>query len=344
MSRRLSRWVLPLLALTLVAAWAAGRRPVPPPVSETRFLMDTLVTVTLWGLEGEEARAATEAAFAALEAVDREMARIPGTPLWDLNEAGGGALSTPLAEVLEASLAWAHRTEGAFDPTVGPLLDLWGLWDLGTRGGAPLPPPPTGELETALARVGWERLEWDPQSRRLDLGGGALDLGGIAKGYAIDRAVAALRAKGVRNFLINAGGDLYVAGAKGRAPWRVGIQHPREPGGFLRVVSPAEGALVTSGDYERAYVWEMEGERERIHHILDPRTGRPARECQSVTVWAPEATAADALATAVFVLGPEAGLALLEAEPGAEGLLVDAGGTLHETQGFRRVAPEAAPR
>lgn len=344
MKGRLARWGLPLLALALVAAWTAGRRPVPPPVSETRFLMDTLVTVTLWGVEGGEARAAADAAFAALEAVDREMARVPGTPLWDLNEAGGGVVSAPLAEVLDASLAWARRTGGAFDPTVAPLLDLWGLWDLGKRGGTPVPPPTTGDLEHSLARVGWERLVWDPSARRLDLGGGALDLGGIAKGYAIDRAVAALRDRGARDFLVNAGGDLYVAGAKGRAPWRVGIQHPREAGEFLRVVAPAEGALVTSGDYERAYVWEAEGERERIHHILDPRTGRPAQGCRSATVWAAQAMAADALATAVFVLGPEAGLALLESELGAEGLVVGADGQVHETPGFRGVAPEAAPR
>lgn len=335
---RLLRWAFPLLALGLVLTYAAGRRPSPPsPFSETRFLMGTVVTVTLWGLEGEQARRASEGAFAALEAVDREMARIPGTPLWDLNRAGGGTLSPPLAEVVGASLAWAHRTGGVFDPTVAPLLDLWGLGD---GADVPRPPPDAEELGHALGRVGWGRLVWDPEGRRLDLAGTELDLGGIAKGYAVDRAVAALRSRGARHFIVNAGGDLFVAGAKGPTPWRVGIQHPRDPAGFLRVVSPTEGALVTSGDYERAYSWDGE----RVHHVLDPRTGRPARGCQAVTVWAPRALTADALATAVFVLGPEEGLALLESEPGAEGLVVDAQGAVRETSGFRRVAPEAAPR
>ncbi|MDW7711861.1 MAG: FAD:protein FMN transferase, partial [Deferrisomatales bacterium] len=178
----------------------------------------------------------------------------------------------------------------------------------------------------------WERLAWEPEGHRLDLGGAALDLGGIAKGYGVDRAVAALRGRGARDFIVDAGGDLFVAGAKGPSAWRVGIQHPREPGSFLRVVSPSEGALVTSGDYERAA------------HVFDPRTGRPARGCQAVTVWAPDALTADALATAVFVLGPEEGLALLEAEPEAEGLVVGAEGSVGETSGFRRRVPEASPR
>ena len=328
---RIVRWTLPVLALGLVVAYAAVRRPAKP-VTETRFLMDTLVTVTVQGLPEADARAAAAAAFGAMEAVDREMARREGTPLWELNRAGGGPVGPATRGVLEAALAWARRTRGAFDPTVGRLLDLWDI------PSGPHPPPSPDEVGGALDRVGWDRVRLGPAG--VDLGGTEVDLGGIAKGYAIDRAAEALRARGARDFIVNAGGDLYVAGSRGDRPWRIGIQHPRGPQEFLRVVAPVEGALVTSGDYERFYEWDGE----RIHHILDPRTGYPARGCRSVTVWAPTAVDADALATAAFVLGPEDGLALLEGQPGVEGLLVGSGGEVVETPGFSRVAPEIRRR
>jgi len=327
---RLARWAVPLAAVALVMAYASGRRPGAEPFTETRFLMDTLVTVTVWGTPEPDARAAEERAFAALAAVDQEMARVEGTPLWELNRAGGGRVSEALASVLADALAWARRTGGAFDPTVAPLLDLWDI----PRG--PHPPPSPLAVDAALSQVGWDRVRLDPGRRTVDLGRTRVDLGGIAKGWAIDRAAEALRAAGASDFIVNAGGDLYVAGRRGDRPWRVGIQHPRNQNRFLRVVAPMEGALVTSGDYERFYEWEGR----RFHHILDPRTGRPARGCQSVTVWAPTAVDADALSTAVFVLGPEEGLRLLEAQPGVEGLVVAADGTVRETPGFARVAPE----
>ncbi len=322
------RWALPAAALLLVVIYASVRSP-PGVVTETRFLMDTLVSVSLWGVPERDAPEAFGQAYEALEAVSREMGRVNGSPLWALNRAGGGAVSPAMGDVLEASLQWARRTRGAFDPTVAPLLDLWDIL------AGPHPPPNEGQVRKALEDVGWERVRYDPSGRTVDLEGTRLDLGGIAKGYAIDRAAEALRRWGADSFIVNAGGDLYVAGAKGRDPWRVGIQHPRDTGTFLRVVTPLEGALVTSGDYERAYLWEGR----RIHHILDPRSGEPAAQCQSVTVWAPTAMDADALATAAFVLGPAEGLAFLEEQPGAEGMIVDAEGGVTETDGFGRMVP-----
>ncbi|HSH71220.1 MAG TPA: FAD:protein FMN transferase, partial [Deferrisomatales bacterium] len=274
------------------------------------------------------------AAFAELEAVDREMSRQPDSPLSVLNQAGGGVVSAATGQVLAAALGWARRTQGAFDPTTAALLDLWDIL------AGPHPPPPLERLADARQRVGWQHLELSPDHRRVALGGTYVDLGGIAKGYAIDRAAEALRRGGARDFLVNAGGDLMVAGSKGGVPWRVGIQHPRRPEELLQVVTPAGGALVTSGDYERSYTWDGI----LYHHILDPRSGEPARGCQSVTVWAANAMDADALATAVFVLGPEEGLALVERETAAEALVVTAAGEVRESSGFRRVVPEATRR
>ena len=334
MIARAARWVAPLVAVLLVLAYAAARRPSLGVVSDTRLLMDTVVSVSLWGVDEAAAPLLFAAAFAELEAVDREMARQPGSTLTALNGADGGAVSAATGQVLAAALGWARRTRGAFDPTTAALLDLWDIL------AGPHPPPPPEPLAAARQRVGWQRLELSRDQRRVALGGTHLDLGGIAKGYAIDRAAEVLRRGGARDFLVNAGGDLFLTGSKDGDPWRVGIQHPRRPGELLQVVAPAGGALVTSGDYERSYTWEGI----LYHHILDPRSGQPARGCQSVTVWAASATDADALATAVFVLGPVEGLALVEREPAAEALVVTAAGQVRESSGFRQVVPEATRR
>jgi thiamine biosynthesis lipoprotein len=331
---RAARWAAPGVAVLLVLAFAAARRSPPEVVSDTRLLMDTVVSVSLWGVDEPVAAPLFDAAFTELEAVDREMARRPGSPLGVLNSAGGGAVTAATGQVLAASLDWSRRTRGAFDPTTAALLDLWDIL------AGPHPPPSPERLAEARQGVGWERLTLSADQRRVSLGGTRLDLGGIAKGYAIDRAAEALRRGGARDFLVNAGGDLFVSGSKAGEPWRVGIQHPRRPEELLQVVAPAGGALVTSGDYERSYNWEGV----LYHHILDPRSGEPARGCQSVTVWAPRAMDADALATAVFVLGPEEGLALVEREPDAEALVVTAAGRVRMSTGFHRQAPQAPRR
>ena len=153
-----------------------------------------------------------------------------------------------------------------------------------------------------------------------------LDLGAIAKGWAIDRATEKIMSHGIRNAIIDAGGDLRIIGGRpGKGFWRIGVQHPREPGSLLATFDLRDTAIVTSGDYERFFI----ADGVRYHHILDPATGQPARDCQSVTVLAATAAEADACATAAFVLGPEKGLAFLRSRPGVRGFIVGADGTLH---------------
>jgi thiamine biosynthesis lipoprotein len=155
-----------------------------------------------------------------------------------------------------------------------------------------------------------------------------VDLGAIAKGWAVDRAMAALQGRGIASAIIDAGGDLRIAGSRpGKGFWRIGVQDPREAGALLLTLDLTDTAIVTSGDYERFF---MEG-GVRYHHILDPATGMPAAGCRSVTVLASTAAEADAAATAAFVLGPERGLAFLRSRPGVRGVIVDAGGALHWT-------------
>jgi len=321
-------WLLAAIAFGLMIAYA--RRNPRPPVSESRFLMDTVVTVSTWGTSEKKSAEAFAAAFKVMEEVDKSMARISGSDLYNLNQTGSGKISAPMAEVLDLALFWANKSRGAFDPTVAPLLDLWDV------SSGPHPPPSKQETAKALEKTGWEKIRWDKEAKQVELRSAALDFGAIAKGWALDKAAEAVRKTGLSNFLINAGGDIYIAGSKGVKPWVIKIQHPRDEGGALRIVSPKEGALVTSGDYERFYEWEGI----RIHHILDPRTGYPAKGFQSATVWADNAAKADALATAVFVMGKNDALKFLEDEPNAEGLLVTSEGELLETSGFKAVAPE----
>jgi thiamine biosynthesis lipoprotein len=237
-------------------------------------------------------------------------------PVGRLN--AGQALAPPpqVARTLAAALEVAMATGGAFDPTVLPLTRLWSF-DTGGR----LPSP--ADIEQARRRVDWRRVSLDAQGRyRLPEGFG-LDLGGIAQGAVVDLLGGWLEQRGFRRYLVEASGDILIAGLKARGqPWTVAIRHPRRGQEFVGILKLGEPgrklAVVTSGDYERYF--EQGGRR--YHHILDPATGYPTMGLASVTVIAPTCTEADALSTAAIVLGPQRGLALLESRSGVEGLLL----------------------
>lgn len=326
------------LALTLGSAllwrWIYPPPPLPPYV-ETRWLMGTQAAITISGLSEEKARTAAQAAFAHMERVDAMMARRPGTPLDELNTKGEGTVSRELLEVLTSGLAWAQKSGGAFDPTVGALVDLWAVES------GPHPPPPQVAVDAAKARAGWRKAAADAATMRVDTGGTILELGGIAKGYAIDLAASELARSGAEGFIVDVGGDLALAGARNDINWRVGLQNPREPASLYKVLTPKAGAIVTSGDYERYFEWAGE----RYSHIIDPSTGIPAKKVRSATVWAKKAMDADALATAVCVMGAEEGLKLVAANPPAQALVIDHEGKVWESPGFPLAAPSAgAPK
>jgi thiamine biosynthesis lipoprotein len=158
-----------------------------------------------------------------------------------------------------------------------------------------------------------------------------IDLGGIAKGYAVDRAFAILQGLGYRNLVVNAGGDLRVGGSKPEGPWSIGVQHPRDPEKIMARISVSDIAVATSGDYEKFFIHQGS----RYHHILNPKNGFPAEGCQSVTVLHKEATTADALATAVFVLGPERGYALCQRLEGVDCFIIDNEGNVTVSPGLK---------
>jgi len=235
-----------------------------------------------------------------------------------LNRAGQGGVEPEVLRILETAQAVAASSGGAFDPSILPLTELWSF-DSGGRV------PAESEIVEARRRVGYANITIDEQGRVSLPEGYGLDLGGIAKGAVVDLLADHLREREYEDFLIDAGGDILVSGLKQGAAWRIAIRHPRDSQGVVGVLSlggkDGRVAVVTSGDYERFF--EQEGRR--YHHILDPRSGYPADRLVSVTVIAPTCALADALSTAVFVLGPERGLELLAGFENTEGLLIAEG-------------------
>lgn len=276
-------------------------------------------------------RAVAEAR-AEIDRLDRMMTDWkPESPLMDINRAAGErpVPTTPeLYFLVERSLRVSELTEGAFDITFAGAGKLWN-WR------AKDPQVPDAEtVKASLATVGWRGVTLDPKERSVFLSkrGMRIGLGAIAPGYAGDRAIEKIRALGIRDACVNVSGDLMAIGKKEGGPWKIGITHPRRKGETLAILPVSNAAVSTSGDYERYF--EKDGRR--YCHIIDPRTGVPADRCQSVTIVAPNLAFADALATGVFVLGPEQGMALVEKLEGVHALVVAADGTVSLSPGLRK--------
>jgi len=254
---------------------------------------------------------------------------IRGSDLGILNEKGVADVSEDTLGVIEQALRLCKSTDGAFDPTVASVIELW------THAGKTGKAPDDAELGLALDRVGCNKVETShTRSRvRLTQQGMRLDLGGIAKGFIAAEAARIMKKRGITRGIVDAGGDVVVFSGKGDKPFRVGIKHPMDPEQVFAVLSVANGAVVTSGCYERFV--EVGGKR--VCHIIDPRTGKPAAGLLSVTVLARDASAADAYATALFVLGPEDGFSLAKSLPEIEAVF------LIEADGGDKVRIKATP-
>ncbi len=240
-----------------------------------------------------------------------------------LNQKGDLVVSADLFDVLERSAALTQRSLGAFDVTVAPLALLW---KKAIKNGRL---PAKEEVEAARSLVGFDKVYLDPETRRVKLlhEGVRIDLGGVAKGYAVDKAVRRLREAGVPSAIVNAGGDLYCLGRHRGKPWRVGVQGARPPETLVLRLDLADQAAATSGDYEQFFIFE----NKRYSHIINPKTGYPADSgVASATVVAPDAFTADGLATALVVLGGEAGRPMLAELPGVRVRLIDDLGKVHE--------------
>lgn len=300
-----------ILSMLLTALLLSGCQTSPQSYSETQFLLDTVCTIQAGG---PDAKAAVQAAFSRIREVSDAVDFYSDTStVAAFNRAGAGEavpLDTHTAAVLDTALAVSRASGGAFDVTIAPVQALWPF-----HGEENPAPPAQEEITARLPLVGYDKLDFDPAASTLSKtrAGVEIDLSGAAKGYAGDQAVQALREAGAVYALLDLGGNVMVLGKNPSRPdgsWQVGIQTPFAPGGtYDRTLSVSQGAVVTSGTYQRGFDFEDR----HYHHILDPATGYPADSGLSgVTITAESGLLADCLSTACLVLGEEKGRALAE--------------------------------
>jgi thiamine biosynthesis lipoprotein len=325
---RLPRWARAgALAVLAVLGACGSPSPAPPPsgakvFERTGLAMGSELALSAWSGDEAAVTAAFDAVFHEFDRLDSLMSVWrSGSDVVRLNQAAGEhpvPVSPETIEVFDAARTISEWTGGKFDVTFGALSDLWRFdQDQDNR----IPDP--REVRLRLPLIDYRALVVDPTrgTAYLQKRGMRVHLGGIGKGYAVERAAKIFRDHGVENFLIQAGGDLYVGGLEDGRPWRIGINDPRGRGGdSFAALDLSNATFSTSGDYERFFVKDGV----RYHHLLDPATGEPARGCRSVTIVAPSPTLADGLSTGVFIMGPVKGMALIEKLPGVEGVIVTA--------------------
>jgi thiamine biosynthesis lipoprotein len=313
-----------------MAAWRAA--PVPHEAgwsSREEAIMGTAISVELWSAQPGQAEAAIAAVMADMHRIDRAMS--PHKPESELSRINRDAaahavpLSDEMFHLVERAIAFSVLSDGAFDITyasVGQFYDYRQKVQ-----------PSAAELARGCAAIGHQNLLLDRQARTLRFAreGVRIDLGGFAKGHAVDRGAAILRQHGIAHGIVTAGGDSHVLGDRRGRPWSIAIADPRRPGEVVAVLPLEDTAISTSGDYERFF---LDADGVRCHHLIDPRTGRSPSSVRSVTILADDGLTSEALSKTVFVAGLDKGLRLIESMPGVDAVVVDAAGALHYSSGL----------
>lgn len=295
----------------------------------TLSVMGTELSITAFHADASTASKAIDAAIREMQRVEDLATDWRASPLMTLNRASGDGphpVPSELAELIDRSLLCSQLTQGAFDCTFRAVGELWDF------KASPPRIPSQAQVQAVLPQVGHDKVQVNLAAATVTRPEGLwIGLGGIAKGYGVDRAMAVLMEHGIENAIVNAGGDLKALGKNGDELWSIAIRHPRDQARMIAVLPVANTCVVTSGDYERFF----EHDGKRYHHILDPRTGFPSTGAISATVVAPDAAVADALATALCVLPPEQGIALVEQLPRVEALVVGMDGEILATIGLQ---------
>ena len=322
-------WVL----FALMAS-ACGREPAATlhSVERSRVAMGSQLRLVAWTRDETTAVDTFEHIFREFDRLEALLSVWKdGSDVVRLNQAAGVgpvAVSRETIDVLDAAREASVWTGGKFDITFGALADIW-KFDHDQDNSI----PDRAAIDTRLPLVNFEEVVTDRAAGTAFIRkpGMRVHLGGIGKGYAVDRAVAMLKERRIADFMIQSGGDLYVAGTNGGQPWKLAIADPRGSHEPFAAVQIGDGTFSTSGDYERSFVKDGV----RYHHLIDPDRGEPARGCRSVTIVTNRATIADVLSTGVFIMGPEAGMALIEQMPDVEGVIVTADNEVLISTGLR---------
>ena len=303
-------------------------------IKRDEAVMGTAISVELWSDERVAGEAAIDAVMDEMHRIDDAMSpHKPDSELSRINRhaaSGPVPLSVEMARLLARAKDYAQLSGGAFDITYAAAGQLY---DYRCRIR-----PSDAALARAHAAVGDAYLLLDLRARtvRFARDGMRIDLGGFAKGHAVDNAAAILRHRGIRHAIVSAGGDSRVIGDRRGRPWTVGIRDPRRPGEMAALLPLEDVSISTSGDYERYF----EDDGVRFHHVIDPATGRSPHGVHSVTVLAEDGLTTEALSKTVFVLGVERGLRLIESQPGVDAVVVDAAGALHYSSGLLAPGPQ----
>lgn len=300
------------------------------PYKETQFLMDTILEITAYGSNKEDA---VNRAFNEFRHIDKISNRFnPDSQLSKINELAGISpvqVDSELIEIVQRAIEISELTQGAFDITIGPLTSLWNV------GHKVDFIPSQAEIDKVLPLIDYRKIHIDIKNKTIFLPekGMLLDLGGVAKDYAVNKAITVLKAQGIKSALINAGGDIQVIGTRPDSkPWRIGVQDPRNPEGVSAIVSLTEwDMLQTSGDYQRYFMKDGI----RYSHILSPKTGWQPKGVVSVTLVYSTSTRSAIASSGFMVLGVEKGLAILQNIPGVEAIFVTSEGKIITTPGLK---------
>ena len=291
-------------------------------------IMGTAIRVELWSEDRADGEAAINAVMTEMHRIDHAMS--PHKPESELSRINRHAAATPvklseeMARLVSRALDFSKLSGGAFDITYAGVGHLYDYREKIK--------PSDAAIAQAREAVGYQNLILDTAARTLRFAreGVRIDLGGFAKGHAVDNATAILARRGIKNAIVSAGGDSRVMGDHRGRPWTIAIRDPRRPGEVVAVLPLEDTAISTSGDYERYF--EQDGVR--CHHVLDPKTGKSPSSVHSVTILAADGLTTEGLSKSVFVLGVEKGMRLIESQEGVDAVVIDAAGHLHYSSGL----------